>query len=398
MAALIRVAHARALIVRAMATLAAETAPIAGAAGRTLAETIEARIAQPPFDASAMDGYAVRFADCAIGAPLRVIGESAAGRRFAGAVSTGTAVRIFTGAPVPRGADHVLIQEDTERSGETIVVRAAQRRPGNIRPSGVDFARGAALAVGGDVLTGARLALIAAGNVAEARVIRRPRIAVIANGDELKAPGAALGPDDIVSSIPYGLIPWIEAWGGAPEFLGVARDDAAEISGLAERARDFDVIVPIGGASVGDRDLMRAAFEGRGFESAFAGVSVKPGKPTWFGRLQKSFVLGLPGNPASALVTARLFLKPAIERLLGRGGADDAFPACAAEPLEANGSRETYLRARLEARSDGVSVARAFGNQDSSLLSVLAESDILIPRDANAAALAAGALVPCLRL
>jgi molybdopterin molybdotransferase len=394
-AAMISVAEARTLIGAAIRPVPAETVDLAAAAGRTLAEPVLARMTQPPFDASAMDGYAVRLADCAVGASLSVIGESAAGKRFKGSLAKGEAVRIFTGAPVPPGADHVVIQEEAERAGAVLTVKSEQARA-NVRRAGIDFGKGDDLAGAGAVLSGPLLALIAAGNVAEVRVRRIPSVAIIANGDELALPGAALGEDDIVSSIPFGLAAMIEGWGGRAEALGVARDDPAEVAEMIVRARGFDVIVPIGGASVGDRDFMRAAFNGEGFEPIFEKVSVKPGKPTFFGRLGQSFVLGLPGNPASALVTARLFLKHALSRLLERKDDGEFFRARLAEPLSANGPREAYLRARLSHADDGARLATPFANQDSSLLSVLAASDILIRREANAPTAPRGALMECL--
>lgn len=396
---MITVDEARAHIARAISPLDAEECALDHAAGRTLAETVLAQIAQSPFDASAMDGYAVRIEDCALGAPLRVIGESAAGKRFDGRLKPGTAVRIFTGAPVPPGADHILIQEAAERIGDRVTVRAAQPRALHIREAGRDFKAGAALAAAGERLEAARVALIAAGNIERVSVRRAPKIALIANGDELKPPGATLGPNDIVCSIPVGLKPMIESWGGICSFLGVARDEPTDIAARIDRAvPDFDIIVPIGGASVGDRDLMRAAFNGRGLRMIFEKVSVRPGKPTWFGTLDRSFVLGLPGNPASALVTARLFLKAAIAAALGRDPREHWLHARATRALEANGPRETYLRASARMDAAAVMEIRPFDDQDSSLLSVLADANALIRRPAQAPAAAPGALVQCLRL
>jgi molybdopterin molybdotransferase len=290
-----------------------------------------------------------------------------------------------------------LIQEEADRDGDTVTVRMAQSAPANIRRAGCDFNEGAVLSRAGDKLSGPRLALIAAGNVAELVVARRPRIAVIANGDELASPGAALGPDEIVSSIPYGLLPMIAAWGGEGVFLGVARDEEKDIDAMARDAASHDLVVPIGGASVGERDLMRAAFARLGFQPIFEKVAVKPGKPTWLARKDGAFVLGLPGNPASALVTARLFLQNAIKAMLGEETGVEFFQARVTKSLDANGPRETYLRASLSMDEDGVTLVTPFADQDSSLLSVLADSDALIRRLSRAPAQAAGALVSCLR-
>ena len=396
MAALISVDEARALISRAIAPLGAEEISLEMAAGRVLARGVVAAIDQPPFDAAAMDGYAVRFKDAAAPGALRVIGVSAAGARFSGAVAPGGAVRLFTGAPMPEGANHVIIQEETQREGDFVTISTSPSRAANVRPAGVDFRRGDTLGRAGERLSPRALALIAAGDVAHVAAARRPRVGVLANGDELRPPGRGLGPDDIVSSIPYGLRPMIEAWGGEAVDLGTARDDPDDISSRIGTARDLDIIVPVGGASVGDRDYMRAAFHARGFTPIFEKVAIKPGKPTWFGRLEGGpFVLGLPGNPASALVTARIFLKTAIDCCLGGGGEDHVGLRLGA-PLAANGPRETYLRAKRRAGAGGEGLVEAFADQDSSLLGILAASDALIRRRAGAPAAAAGEPVRCL--
>lgn len=399
MAELISVDEALRLIAGTVRVLEPEIVTLDAAAGRTLAEDMIARMTQPPFAASAMDGYAVRIGDVRTpGARLTVIGESAAGARFVGSVGAGEAVRIFTGAPMPAGADHVLIQEDARAEGAGVAVVEAQARAGNVRPAGVDFRKGAVLASKGERLTGPKLALIAAGNIDSVRVIRAPRVAIIANGDELAPPGAALSEDAIVSSIPYGLAPMIAEWGGAPRFVGIARDDAADIRRMIEAAADSDLIAPVGGASVGDRDFMRAGFAGCGAAPVFEKVSIKPGKPSWFATMANGrFVLGLPGNPASALVTARIFLKTAIDRFLGRAGAAEARNYRLHAPLGAAGPRETFLRARLVDAPDGERAVEAFDNQDSSLLSVLAMSDVLIRRRAGAGPAQAGERVSCLK-
>jgi molybdopterin molybdotransferase len=398
---MISVDEALRLVARTARVLDKETTALDAAAGRTLAEDVFARLSQPPFAASAMDGYAVRFDDVrTTGARLIVIGEAAAGARFAGSLGAREAVRIFTGAPMPEGADHVLIQEEARRVGDEATVVEAQSRAGNVRAAGVDFTAGDRLAEKGQLLTGPVLALMAAGNVDRVPVVRRPRVAIISNGDELAPPGTDLTADAIVSSIPYGLAPMIAAWGGAPRFVGIARDDPSDIRRLIGAALDSDLIVPIGGASVGDRDFMRAAFAERGAAPIFEKVSIKPGKPTWFSTLSDGpAVLGLPGNPASALVTARLFLKAAIDAMTGRAApAGDALRAVLAAPLPANGPRETYLRARLDYSDDGRLLVTPHSNQDSSLLSVFARSDALIQRLAGAGPAAVGEVVDCLRI
>jgi molybdopterin molybdotransferase len=396
---MISVDEAIGAIRKTLEPLPAEEVALERAHRRVLAAPIAARMSQPPFNASAMDGYAVHLADVReAGATLDVIGVSSAGEGLHEPLPPASAVRIFTGAPLPEGADHVLIQEEAETAGGKVVVKAPQPRSANVRALGVDFAEGAVVAAEGVRLGGAALALIAAGNVASVKVTRRPRVAVIANGDELVPPGGTPRRDQIICSIPYGLSPMIEAWGAEASFIGTAADEEESIRRLAQEARDFDLIVPIGGASVGDRDYMRPVFADLGFEPIFDKVSVKPGKPAWFSVRRRTAVIGLPGNPASALVMARLFLKPAIERLLGLPADNDEFLARTAVDIKENGPRETYLRARIVEGRDGVRVVTPFENQDSSLLSVMAQSNVLIRREAGASAVAAGDLVACLVL
>lgn len=399
MAARVSVDEARALIGAALSPLAEERLPLDAAAGRTLARPIKATRDQPPFDASAMDGYAVRLSEASeAGARLDVAGESAAGKRFAGALPRASAVRIFTGAPVPKGADHILIQEDAERDGESVIVRTRQTATEHIRRAGGDFAAGADLIPAGARLDGARLALAAAANVATVHARRRPKIALIANGDELAPPGANLKPDEVVSSIPFALADFVARWGGEPCFLGIARDDLHDIRGRIDAGANSDVIVPIGGASVGDRDLMRQAFLDKGFRPIFEKVAVRPGMPAWLASDGRRHVLGLPGNPASALVTSVLFLRPAIARLLGAQDEVEFVAARLAQSLPRNGPRESYLRARFEISSEGVALARAFPHQDSSLISVMAAANALIRRAPDAREAAAGDLVECMRI
>ncbi len=400
MASMVSVDEALWLIAEHIAELTAECVPLADAAGRVLAEAVKSRVTQPPFSASAMDGYAVRGEDVRrSNARLTVIGESVAGARFNERVGVGEAVRIFTGAPMPAGADHVLIQEEAQRDGAYIICLEDQKQASNVRAAGIDFRTGEELAAKGATLTGAALALIAAGNIDRVNVVRQPRVAIIANGDELAAPGGELADDKIVSSIPFGLAPMILSWGGAPCFLGVARDDPADIRRLIDDAGDCDIIVPIGGASVGDRDFMRDVFSARGAAPIFEKVSVKPGKPTWFAKIDDGrYVLGLPGNPASALVTAHLFLKAAIDAALGRRNDERTRFARLVRPLPATGPRESYLRARLSSTEDGVLMIDAFDEQDSSLLSELARSNALIRRPSVAPPAAASAVVPYINL
>lgn len=396
---MIGVDEARALIDRTLKPLGTEMVTIGEAAGRTLAAPIVARMTQPPFAASAMDGYAVRFSEARrAGARLGVAGEARAGGRFPRALPRGMAVRIFTGSPVPVEADHILIQEDADRIGDEIVVKSDQTEASHIRAAGIDFRAGETLIEKGALLTGPLLVLAAGANEARLEVSRRPKVALIANGDELRLPGDALGRDEIVCSIPFGLKPMIDAWGGDARFLGVARDDPAHIRQLAESAASFDLILPIGGASVGDRDFMRRVFADLGAREIFSKVAMKPGKPASFSLIGERAVIGLPGNPASALVGAVLFVQPALRRLLGRAPHEDFFRAVAGAALPANGPREAFLRVRIMDGEDGRRIAIPLANQDSALMSVFAAAGALLRRPAGAPPAAAGTLCPCLEI
>ncbi len=383
--------------------LATELVPLAEAGRRFLAEPLAATRTQPPFAASAMDGYAVRAADVtALPARLKVIGHAGAGRGFSGSVGPGEAVRIFTGAPVPPGADSVLLQEDAEvlESGE-IAPRETVVDGQNVRAAGLDFAEGDVLLEANRRLGMREIALAAAMGHAMLPVRRRPVVAIIATGDELVPPGTRPGPDQIVVSNPYGIAALVEDCGGRPRDLGIVADDQAAISAAVRRslALPADILVTIGGASVGDHDLVGAALKDAGMSLDFWQIAMRPGKPLMFGRLARPGggtamrVLGLPGNPVSSLVCSLLFLKPLIGALLGLASDDASEPAILGGDLPANDHRQSYLRARLEARPGAPRVATAFSLQDSSALSILAASDCLIVRPPNAPAARSGA--PC---
>jgi molybdopterin molybdotransferase len=370
----------------------AETVPIALSEGRRLAVPVIAAVSQPPADVSAMDGYAVRFADMKMGARLTVTGESRAGKPFIAGINPRQAVRIFTGAHVPLGADHILVQEDATRDGETATVAAEQRAPSSIRRKGQDFSVGDELVPAGHVMTPGAIALAAAGNVASLSVRTPVRIGVLANGDELAEPGTELQAGQVVNSIAPALMSLIRTWGAMPVDLGVARDDEADVR--QRIATPCDILLTIGGASVGDYDVVRNAFAAEGFEPVFEKVAIKPGKPTWFSRRGAQLVLGLPGNPAAAMVTAHLFLKPLIEVKM------DALPTpralmCAQSEMDLpkTGGREEFLRAVLTIGRDGRASVRPASDQDSSLLSPFLSANALIRRRVNSPAATAGELV-----
>jgi len=375
-----------------------ERVTIQAGVGRTLAEAIIARHTQPPDRMSAMDGYAARFDDCTPGKALNVIGEAAAGHPFDGEVRSGECVRVFTGSVIPGGADHVIIQEDVDRQGDVMIVREAQSSPRNIRAAGIDFNAGDELIPNGFRLAARQLSICAAANHAEIEVRRAPRVALLANGDELRPPGSALQPGQIIASNEYSLTALIEAWGGSVLNLGIAPDDPAEIRARIEAAASADVFVPVGGASVGDHDHMKTVFADLGFETIFSKVAVRPGKPTWMSRNQNRLVLGLPGNPASALVCAHLFLKPLLAKLLGAEELQPTIRAALKAPLSANGRRESFLRGHSSYSDTGEREVLPADNQDSSLLSPFVTSNVLIHRPIDSPALGAGDIVDCVPL
>jgi molybdopterin molybdotransferase len=373
--------------------LPGETVTIDEAAWRVLASDIAALRTQPPFDASAMDGYAVRAADVA--SPpvnLKVIGEAPAGKGFRGKIGPGEAVRIFTGAPVPQGADAVLIQENA-RAVSPGVVEALESVAilRNIRRAGLDFREGEPLLEAGRVLDAAALSLAAAANNATLPVIRQPLVAVLATGDELLPPGSQPGPDQIIASNAYGVAAIVERAGGVPLDLGIVRDDRAAIDSAVRRAIDAgaDIIVTLGGASVGDHDLVREVLTSAGMSLAFWKIAMRPGKPLMFGRLGEVRVLGLPGNPVASLVCSHLFVAPLVARLAGRPYAVDLRDAVLGVEMAANDQREDYVRAHAEWRA-GQLVATPFPVQDSSMLRTLADANTLIVRPPFAPAAPAG--------
>ncbi len=390
------VADARTHMLAQIAPLAIEDVALLEAAGRVLVEPIVAKRDQPPFSASSMDGYALRSAD-APGA-LKVTGESSAGAGFAGALKAGQATRIFTGAPMPEGADAVVIQEDVTRDGDTITVPAAPVGD-NVRLQGIDFKAGATLLTPGVLLDGIALSLVAAAGAPHVRVRKRPRIAILSTGDEIVAPGGSPGPHQIFDSVSFGLIPLIARWGGAGTRLNARGDDIGELAAAArEGMAAHDLLVTIGGASVGDRDIVKPALGTLGVALHVERANVRPGKPVWFGQGEIGRVLGLPGNPASALVCAHLFLKPIIATFVGADPSVRFVRAALASDLPKNGGREHYLRARLDVTEQGALRVAPFESQDSSLLSVFRDADALVRLPANAPAQAAGALVDVLPL
>ena len=397
---MITVAEARSRILAAFKPLAAEQVALTAALGRVLAEDVTARVTQPPSAVSAMDGYAVRSADIAsVPVRLRVVGSIAAGHAYDGAVKNGEAARIFTGAALPSGADAVVIQEDTTAEGDHVQVRASVHAGRHVRAAGTDFNKGDRLLKAGRMLTARDIGIAAAMNTPWLRVARRPRVAILATGDEVVMPGDAIGPTQIVSSNSLSLSAFVTACGGAPIHLGIAPDNLDMLRTMAQGAAGADLLVTSGGASVGEHDLVQKALGQAGMELDFWKIAMRPGKPVIFGRIGSTPVLGLPGNPVSALVCSTLFLRPAIEAMLGRTASETPMPtALLGRDLPENDSREDYLRAEISYDDAGRCVATPFPKQDSSMLSLMARADCLIIRPIRASAIKAGNPVPIVAL
>lgn len=358
--------------------------------GRILAEAVKARTTLPPADVSAMDGYAVRLSDLSSdNTALTVIGEAPAGSPFDGKVDAGQAVRIFTGALMPDGTDHVVIQENTSREHDTVIIHPAQKEVRHVRKGGIDFHNGQTVLDAGRRLGPAEIAVAAAANVGRLPVQRRPKVALLACGDELRRPGSDLKPGQIVNSNAYALTALLRRWGAEPMDMGILPDDPDAIIEAIESVSDADILVPIGGASVGDHDHMRHAFGQAGAEMVFEKIAVKPGKPTWLASLGQRKVLGLPGNPASAYVCAHLFLRP----LLGSEETDPLLALKAGCDLPPCGPRETYLRAQRDSKT-----VTPLPNQDSSLLTPFLKADVLIRRGPDAPAIKKDDILNCVPL
>ena len=397
--ALLPVDEARARVMAAFSALPAEQVSVADALGRVLAEDVQARVTQPPAAVSAMDGYAVRAADVtAPPATLTVIGEAPAGGACDKTVGAGQAVRIFTGGPLPDGADAIVIQEDTEAGDGVVTVEAAVAEGNHIRPAGLDFTAGEVGLAAGRRVTARDVGLAAAMNVPWLAVRRRPRVALLATGDEIVRPGDPIGPNQIVSSNTLALSALVKEAGGDATDLGIARDNEDSLRRMAAGAERADVLVTSGGASVGDHDLVQEVLGKEGLELDFWRIAMRPGKPLLFGRIRGTPLIGVPGNPVSSLVCGLLFLKPAIDVMLGLATTETpAETALLGRDLGANDQRQDYLRARLERRDDGELVATPFDKQDSSMLSSLVAAGCLVVRAPHAPPARAGQRVEIVR-
>jgi len=397
--ALIPVEEARARILQGVKPLRSEDVKLELALGRVLAKPLKAVRNQPPFDASAMDGYAVIAADVAsVPATLRLIGLSAAGHGFKGRLKRGDCVRIFTGAPVPKGADAVIIQENTEASGKAIRILQPATPEQNIRFAGLDFRKGDPLLPAGLKLGARDIGLAAAANAPKLAVRRRPVVALIATGDELVLPGGKPRADQIVSSNSNALAAMAEHLGATVINFGIVPDNLKATERAVATAAKADILVTTGGASVGDHDYVQAALKNSGVAIDFWKIAMRPGKPFMYGRRKSQHVLGLPGNPVSSLVCARLFLKPLIDALLGLPVGDDLVEARLGTSMKANDSRQDYVRATLVEAPDGSRTVTPFATQDSSMQRTFREAQALIVRPPQAKVAVQGDVVKILRL
>ncbi|WP_306148709.1 MULTISPECIES: gephyrin-like molybdotransferase Glp [unclassified Roseibium] len=389
-------------LLQGVAPLEAEAVPLEATNGRFLARPLASTRTQPPFAASAMDGYAIRHSDLTSElTELDVIGEAPAGHGYFGQVGPGQAVRIFTGAPVPEGADTILIQENAERCDDRIKVLENPAKGAFVRAAGLDFSEGDILLNPPLKLDYRHLALAAAMNHAVLPVVKRPKVAILATGDELVRPGGKPGPDQIIASNHAGIAAMVLDCGGDPLDLGISPDEPKALAACVKRAitEEADILVTLGGASVGDHDLVQDVLGNEGMDLSFWRIAMRPGKPLMAGRLGKTKVLGLPGNPVSSLVCGLLFLKPLIAKMLGApNGSATLKEAILAEAIGENDRRQDYVRAMLREDTDGRLIAAPFPKQDSSMLALLAKSGGLIVRPPFAPAEPAGAAVPVLVL
>jgi molybdopterin molybdotransferase len=393
MSGLLPVDEALRRILASAEKLEAELVPLAAAGGRVLATDVHAKRQQPPFAASAMDGYAVQAADVAtVPVTLKLIGQSAAGHAFSGTIKAREAVRIFTGAPVPEGADSVVIQENTVPGDRQVEITETVTFGRNIRKAGLDFDEGDLLLEAGRVLDSAALALAAAANHPTLEVFRLPRVAILATGDELVSPGENYRPDQIIASNSYGLAEIVRQAGGVPIDLGIAEDRLEALSDALDQAvaAKADILVTLGGASVGDHDLVQPALAAKGMELDFWKIALRPGKPLMFGRLQDMKILGLPGNPVSSLICAHIFLIPLIHAMLDLPHTPDLRSAVLGTDMGTNDQRQDYVRARITKDDGGQLIATPFVMQDSSMLKFLADANGLIVREPHAPAIKAG--------
>ncbi|KZL21899.1 Molybdopterin molybdenumtransferase [Pseudovibrio axinellae] len=401
---LISIEDALSRLLKDIIPIQSEQLPLLETGGRVLAEDVKATRTQPPFSASAMDGYAVKASDTTNqDNPLKVIGEVAAGHSFEGTLKAGEALRIFTGAPVPGGADAILMQENARRDGDNLFCLESVSVDKFIRPAGLDFHEGQVLLTKGTLLGFRELSLAGAMNHATLPVRKKPVVAILANGDELVEPGQTPGPNQIIASNQVGIAEFVKNCGATPMMLGIAPDQPEAIAARVKQAihAEADILVTLGGASVGDHDLIQGVLGAQGMELDFWRIAMRPGKPLMAGALGPMKVLGLPGNPVSSLVCALLFLGPLLDEMLARSQSQESqevTKATLAKDLPANDLRQDYVRASLSTDEQGNLIAEPFSKQDSSMLALLTKADTLIVRPPHAPAAKAGEKVDLLKL
>jgi molybdopterin molybdotransferase len=397
--ALMPVKDALAIILKGVAPISIEKVFLTKALGRALAVPVIAKRDQPPFPASAMDGYAVKNADLAnLPATLKIIGTSAAGHAFKGTLKSGAAIRILTGAPLPKGADTVVVQENTVRESSNLRVTIATPKGKNIRSAGLDFAKGDLLVSNATILKPRDIGLLAAGNAASVKVYRRPKVVLFTTGDELVLPGKRPRADQIVSSNSHAIAAMLNQFGADVVNLGIVKDSLKATIAAVKKGLGANVLLSTGGASVGDHDYVQEAFEACGIKIGFWKIALRPGKPFMYGRKGKTHVMGLPGNPVSALVTARIFLLPLLNIMLGQPQETAATTAILNGSLPANDKRQDYMRATLSIASNGRRTVSPFAAQDSSMQRILQSSNALIIRPPDAPAAQNGDEIPILIL
>ncbi len=397
---MISVAEAEQRILAALRRTPLEQIVLTESLGRVIGEDVRSRRTQPPMAVSAMDGFAVRSDDVAnVPADLCIVGYAPAGGSYDETVKPGEAVRIFTGAPVPAGADTIVIQEDTDIDGDSVRVKESAARGTYIRPAGLDFAEGDVLIKAGTRMTARHVGLAAAMNVPWLMAYRQPRVAILATGDEIVMPGEPIGRNQIVSSNAIALAAFVTAMGGEPVLLGIAPDDRDGLRHMAAGIAGNDMLVTTGGASVGDHDLVQDVLSERGMNVDFWRIAMRPGKPLMFGQIEGTPVLGLPGNPVSSLVCAMIFLRPALTFMQGaQATGSDILHLRTTTDLPANDRRQDFLRATFELGSDGETMVRAFDKQDSSMMATLTHADGLVIRLPHAPAVKAGERIDVLKM
>ncbi|MGJ3258767.1 MAG: molybdopterin molybdotransferase MoeA [Rhodospirillales bacterium] len=377
-----------------IAPLPTEEIFVSDALGRVLAEDVIATLSHPPQAVSAMDGYAVRAGDTTeVPATLTQIGEAAAGHKFAGEIGPGECARIFTGGALPKGADSIVIQEDTDTDGDRITIKEAAKAGEWVRAEGLDFAAGKVLLKAGRVMTARDVGLAAAAGATWIRVRRKPRIAILSTGDEIVMPGAPMRADQIVSSNSVALVAYAQVLGAEGTSIGIAEDRPESLRERLKDAAGYDILVTSGGASVGDHDLVQSVFGDEGLELGFYKIAMRPGKPLIFGRIKETYLLGLPGNPVSTGVTSAIFLKAAVEGMLGMTPQPLYQAARLGRDLKSNGKRLDFMRAKLETSDSDLPTATPFERQDSSMMALFADADCLVMREIGAPAAKAGDIV-----